>query len=298
MNSLAQTDGSDLAGEDGGEALDLGLSGAPGDEADATHERYRASQDLLVASRIQRSFLPTREQVLGGFRVSSEYRPAHGVGGDFYDVFEGKDGSITVVMGDVSGKGIAGALVMARVSADIRRLAPLMESPRHLIEQLNRRFFALCSDDLFVTAVCVTLDAASRRLTVCNAGHLLPLVRRVAGTVLTVGVASGPPIGVFEDPLFEDELFELELGDVVLLMTDGITEGLHSSQDLLGRAAIADLISQAPASGWEINRRILGAVAAHSAEHTLDDIAILALDLTADPPRLGAAPFAEAQQLC
>src|SRR5258706_2315111 len=159
------------------------------------HTADRALQrDLEAARRIQRSFLPSLPPTVGGFRVAAEYRPAFDVGGDFYDVCSRRAGHLRAVIGDVSGKGVSAALFMSRVSSEVRRLAPAVNSPRRLLEELNRRF-GDDGDDTFVTAASVELDAASRRIIIANAGHVVPLVRRASGSVLPLGGrVSGPPI--------------------------------------------------------------------------------------------------------
>src|SRR5205085_124251 len=106
-------------------------------------------RDLETARRIQRSFLPSLPDAVGGFRIAAEYRPAFDVGGDFYDVCSRRPGHLTTVIGDVSGKGVSAALFMSRVSSEVRRLAPTLRSPQKLLEELNRRF-GDDGDDTFV----------------------------------------------------------------------------------------------------------------------------------------------------
>jgi sigma-B regulation protein RsbU (phosphoserine phosphatase) len=237
-------------------------------------------EDMKNARRIQRSFLPAFAPLVEGFRVNAEYRPAFDIGGDFYDVVATGPGRVTAVIGDVSGKGVSGALVMSHMARDVRRLAKSAASPRALIEQLDESFVQLGFDDLFVTAACVTLDSVRGEAVLCNAGHVLPLARRASGEVEPLGVSWGPPLGMFAERTYRDETFALGAGDIVLLMTDGVTEALHRDDDALGMWILLDLLERAPRDGAEINRRILAAVARRAdASAHLDDLTLLALEL-------------------
>lgn len=239
-----------------------------------------STQDLTSATRIQRSFLPTLPST-AGFRIATEYRPARQVGGDFYDVVAQGPGRLTVVIGDVSGKGITGALVMSRIAGEIRQLAGSIAAPHDLIRQLNRSFAQLGFDDMFATCACVTLDVRNHRVTVSNAGHLVPLLRRASGEVIALGKIAGAPLGVFAEEPYSDESFGLGVGDILLLMTDGITETLHRQQDQLGSSCLVRLISEAPPDGAEINRRILAAVEARAeASGAVDDVTLLSFEIT------------------
>jgi sigma-B regulation protein RsbU (phosphoserine phosphatase) len=238
-------------------------------------------RDLEAATRIQRSFLPMLAPAVNGFRVATEYRPAFAVGGDFYDVITTGAGQLMAVIGDVAGKGVAGALMMSRVSSEIRRLvdSPAAQ-PSAILATLNESFAALGVDDSFITAACVKLDKQTRRLTVANAGHVLPLVRRASGAVLPMGRASGPPVGMLPAQAYTDDVFPLGVGDIVLLMTDGVLDALHRDDDQLGLWTVIDLVSKAPRDIDEINRRIVAAVDERTGGARPDDLTLLALEMT------------------
>ena len=243
--------------------------------------RSRAVQrDLEAAKRIQRSFLPSLPTAVNGFRVATEYRPAYDVGGDFYDVITTGPGQLVAVIGDVAGKGVAGALMMSRISSEIRRLAGVAQlAPREILTQMNESFSALGVDDSFVTAACVKLDRSTRRLTVANAGHVLPLVRRASGAVMPLGRASGPPVGMLPAQSYTDDVFPLDSGDIVLLMTDGVLDALHRDDDQLGLWSVIDLLAKAPRDLDEINRRIVSLVEQRTGGNRPDDLTLLTLEV-------------------
>ncbi len=237
-------------------------------------------RDLEAARRIQRSFLPALPTGVNGFRFATEYRPAFDVGGDFYDVITTGPGQLVAVIGDVAGKGVAGALMMSRISSEIRRLAGVNDlPPSQILTQLNESFSALGVDDSFVTAACVKLDKSARRLTVANAGHVLPLVRRASGAVMPLGRASGPPVGMLPAQTYTDDVFPLDTGDIVLLMTDGVLDALHRDDDQLGLWAVIDLLAKAPRDLDEINRRIVSLVQQRTGGVAPDDLTLLGLEM-------------------
>jgi len=154
-----------------------------------------------------------------------------------------------------------------------------LRSPRQILTELNESFSALGVDDSFVTAACVKLDKSTRRLTVANAGHVLPLVRRASGAVMPLGRASGPPVGMLPAQSYADDVFPLDVGDIVLLMTDGVLDALHRDDDQLGLWSIIDLLAKAPRDLDEINRRIVSLVQQRTGGSSPDDLTLLGLEV-------------------
>jgi len=246
-------------------------------------QRFR-EQDLTLARRIQRQFLPQLSPEVGGFRVASAYQPAFDVGGDFYDVVPAGAGRVTAVIGDVSGKGMAAALIMSRVSSDFRRLARTRLSPPALLGELNTAVAEQAPEDTFVTVACVHLDAARRRGVVANAGHVLPIVRQATGRVRALGGGSGPPLGMVPGQTYAGAEFDLLPGDVVILMTDGVAESLDPGRNPLELGRLLELVAAAPHDGAEINRRILAEVDRSAGPARTDDVTLLALQLCDQAP--------------
>lgn len=234
-------------------------------------------RDFEVARRVQRSFLPSIPERLQGFRIAATYKPAFHVGGDFYDVIPAGDGSVLATIGDVSGKGVSGALLMARCMTELRRISSTERHPSFVLNALDGALAGQICDDTFVTCACARIDRKSGTVMVANAGHVLPLIRKASGQVRSFGNPSGPPLAMVGGVAYSDELLPFEKGDILLLMTDGILDALHTDADPLGLRALEELVRRMPPDIHDINARILQAVEERSPSR-FDDITLLAIE--------------------
>jgi hypothetical protein len=239
-------------------------------------------RDLAQARDMQRMFLPRPlENNSAHVRVLAEYLPAFAVGGDFYDFVDLGGGRLLATIGDVSGKGVTAALMMSRVTSELRRLAHECSGPAEILTRLNRSLRGM-QDDRFVTVVCVLLDVPNRRWIVANGGHVVPLLRRRSGVISGLAYSLNPPIGMIPMPEYRDEIFPLESHDIVLLATDGVLEMLSGGPrdvcSTMGQCQLVDILRKAPHDLAEIHRRILNAGDASTAGR--DDVALLGLELT------------------
>ena len=244
------------------------------------HARRKLERDFEVAKKIQQSFLPHVPEEVGRFRIAARYQPAFHVGGDFYDVLPLADEQLLATIGDVSGKGVSGALLMARVTSELRRISSIETDPSLVLRNLDVALANQIADDTFVTAACAKLDALRGVVTVANAGHVVPLLRRASGEVVTFGNPSGPPLAMVGGQCWASEQIAMQPGDILLLMTDGVLDALHTDADPLGLHALEALIRQMPPDVFDINRRILEEVATRSSERSfgIDDITLLAIE--------------------
>ena len=240
-------------------------------------EQQELERDFEIARRIQRSFLPEIPERMDGFRIAAKYQPAFHVGGDFYDVIPAGYGSVLATIGDVSGKGVSGALLMARTTSELRRISSLEHRPSRVLSELDRALASQISDDTFVTCASVRLDRKRNTVTVANAGHVLPILRRASGEVVSFGNPSGPPLTMVVGTRYADEMLPFNKGDILLLMTDGILDALHTDADPLGLRALEALVRRMPPDVFDINKRILEAVEERSTARC-DDITLLAIE--------------------
>jgi hypothetical protein len=240
-----------------------------------------SARDLATARETQRMFLPRPvETNSAGARVLAEYLPAFAVGGDFYDFIDLGDGRLLAAIGDVAGKGVTAALMMSRISSELRRLAAENTGPAEILARLNASLPGRMQDDRFVTVACVLLDMPRRRWIVANAGHVVPLLRRRSGAVVGLANAAGPPIGMIPAAEFDEAHFPVEPGDILLLSTDGVFElfeGHRRPCSTIGQCHLAEIVEAAPHDLAEIHRLILGAV--EKTAPGRDDVALLGLEL-------------------
>jgi sigma-B regulation protein RsbU (phosphoserine phosphatase) len=185
-------------------------------------EKQRQDHELRVAREIQRSLFPPRAPEIPGFEVAAESRSCYEVGGDCYDWIRLGSGRLALVVADVAGKGTPASLLMASASASVQALAGTL-APAQLIERLNGFIFARTQTNRYVTLFYAELDAASGRLTYVNAGHVPPYRAARDGTVSRL-LGNGPALGLLDAVSYEACQVTLEPGDVLAIVTDGVTD--------------------------------------------------------------------------
>jgi sigma-B regulation protein RsbU (phosphoserine phosphatase) len=185
-------------------------------------EKRRQDRELQIAREIQESLLPRHPPDVAGFEVAGRSRPCHEVGGDSYDWVPLGGERLALVVADVAGKGTPASLLMASVHASVQLLAGTA-APSRLVERLNRFLCTRAPASRFVTLFYAELDVASRRLSFVNAGHVPPYRVGRDGLVTRL-LDGGTALGLLPGASYETGEAELEPGDVVAVVTDGVTE--------------------------------------------------------------------------
>jgi sigma-B regulation protein RsbU (phosphoserine phosphatase) len=196
------------------------------ERARSYNERMAArklSLELSIARRIQMTFLPSQDPHIDGFDISGINIPSADVGGDYYDFIPIVDNQLGVAIGDVVGKGVPAALIMAAFRASLKAEIRNNFAIRAILQKVNNLLYESIERDKYVTAVYSVLDSKNRVLTFSNAGHNPPILRRASGKVeyLTEG---GLALGTFPDSTYEERPISLASGDILLFYTDGVTE--------------------------------------------------------------------------
>ncbi len=195
---------------------------------EAALRQRELQRDMQVAQEVQHGFLPEKRPELAGYEFFDYYQPADQIGGDYYDYLPLPDGRLAVVVADVVGHGVAAALLMAKLSAEVRFSLFSEPSPAAAVTRLNERISAL-SIQRFVTLILVVLDPREHRATIVNAGHMAPLHRRVDGKIDEPGDSiAGLPLGITESLGYEQCDIEIGKGETLTLYTDGINESLDA----------------------------------------------------------------------
>ena len=248
---------------------------------DAAVERAQVQRDLDLAREMQQGLLPkafpNREQA-PGVEIFARLDPAKEVSGDLYDFFPIEAGKICVVVGDVSGKGVAAGLFMAVTRTLIRATAMPGRRPLEILQRVNAQLCAENPANLFVTMILGIVETATGRIEYGQGGHNPAILIPTQGDPV-YEPSGGMPLGVFEDAKFGQRQIELKAGETLLVYTDGVTEAMNPERALFGEDRLKEAVrGQARLSPEQLTQRVVGEVAkfASGAEPS-DDITLLAI---------------------
>jgi sigma-B regulation protein RsbU (phosphoserine phosphatase) len=200
-------------------------------------QRERIHRELEVAREVQERLFPQEFPVIDGVSLAGHCRPQQGVGGDYYDSFLLDDGRMGLAIGDVSGKGISAALLMASLRASLRGMT--LDAPHDLaamMEKVNRLVYEASATNRYATFFFATYNMQTRELIYVNAGHNAPfLIRRRADNSQVERLeAGGPVIGLLPFAKYEEQRCVLQPGDLLLAYTDGISEAMTEREEEWG----------------------------------------------------------------
>ena len=236
-------------------------------------EQEKLRRELELAAEIQRGLLPERQP--SPFPVCGVNFPARGVSGDFYNFFPLEDGRIGFAIGDVSGKGMNAALLMAKTSSLYRSLGRETTNPGHLLAKVNEEICETATKGMFVTMVGGVYDCKKDRLVLANAGHEPPLYRDRNGTFRNFE-ADAPPLGIAPGTEFSEIELPLE-GGALYIFTDGVTESHVGDEDMLGVNGLKAMIGEL--SGLSMPQRLDTIAGRLSGKGDLfDDLTLLAVE--------------------
>jgi serine phosphatase RsbU (regulator of sigma subunit) len=212
------------------------------------------------------------------------YEPANHIGGDYYDYIQLADGRLGIVVADVVGHGVAAALLMSKLSASVRFCFAMETEPAKALTRLNRTLAPETFDGRFVTFVMSILDPAKNEVTVVNAGHMAPLLRRRDGSVEDLGLAqSGLPLMVDCDTEYQQCQDNLQPGDCLLLFTDGITEAINPAGELYGNDRLRKMCGEV--APRDIGERVIQDVENFMDGHPAkDDMCLVCVGRLAEAP--------------
>lgn len=201
------------------------------------------AHEMEMASQLQSSLLPHSFPSSRNIGFSVVYIPVSPAGGDFYDVVQLPDSRVGLAVVDVSGHGVAAAMIGAMFKMAFQSLAHSLTSPARLLETLNNQMFQVLPDSDFLTTFYAIIDPTSGELVYATAGHPAPFVYRSASSVLERLADGGPLVGAFPDMKYEEGNIRLNRGDKVLVFTDGVTEvaGVAPEEDLYGEGRLAEV---------------------------------------------------------
>jgi len=206
---------------------------------DSRRRQHAMERELQNARELQRVLVPETLPALAGFHLTSAYRPAQEVGGDFFQIIPVEEGSTLVVLGDVSGKGLRAAMAVSMIVGAVRTLVETTSKPAEILAGLNRRLFGRLQGG-FATAVALRLDTDGT-CTIACAGHPAPYVNDqeliFPGTL---------PLGVLQRTTYEETTFQLGEHDQLALYTDGLLEARSQNGDLYSFSRLKTLFAGRP----------------------------------------------------
>jgi serine phosphatase RsbU (regulator of sigma subunit)/pSer/pThr/pTyr-binding forkhead associated (FHA) protein len=207
--------------------------------------RERLTRDLELAREVQRSFLPTKPPEAPGYQFFSHYESAYEVGGDAFDFVKLPGDRLGIVLADVAGKGVPAALLMAKISADVRFCLLTEPDPARALRQLNALMHESGLTERFVTMALAVLDLSRHVVTLANAGHPSPLVFRPGKNRLEEATPIhmiGLPLGVMENYPYEACEIELRPSESFFVFSDGIPDAMSTQNKAFGIQGIHDAI--------------------------------------------------------
>ncbi|MBT5047199.1 MAG: serine/threonine-protein phosphatase [Rhodospirillaceae bacterium] len=237
--------------------------------------RDRVAQDLILATELQRSLQPGCDP--NALPIWGVNLPARQVSGDFFDFYATDDGDYVFALGDVSGKGMSAALLMAKTIGLFHCLSKRIESPAELLAAINTELCETASRGMFVTMVAGRYSTRDGSVTFANAGHEPPLLRRKDRNYETFP-ADAPPLGILAGNAFGDEKVVLDGGEFYVF-SDGLTEYRYASGEQLGVDGLIQIVeahaAAPPAERLESLIRMLDEEAGWEAR---DDLTAIAID--------------------
>jgi sigma-B regulation protein RsbU (phosphoserine phosphatase) len=216
-------------------------------------EKERMEEELSIARDLQISMLPSECPQLAGFRIAAYSLAAREVGGDFYDFIEMGGGRLGLVIGDVTGKSVSGALVVSASRSVFRMLSEENLTVAERMMRANRRLKQDLKSGMFVALLYAVLDAERKTLALCSAGQTQPVKRAAAsgetGLIETRGDSF--PLGILSEAEYAETVLVLSPGDVVVLYTDGIVEAMNPGGEIFGFERLIETVGSCRAASAE-----------------------------------------------
>jgi sigma-B regulation protein RsbU (phosphoserine phosphatase) len=211
-------------------------------------EKERLLNELQIAHEVQSTLFPSSPALLGGLEMHALNIPASTVGGDYYDFIFGSHSGLCLALGDISGKGISAALLMASLHSAVRAFSlgedthqRTQPSPALLLKLLNRHLYLSTQSNRYATLFLAFYDVKTHQLTYSNGGHLPPLLLSATGKVRRLD-CGGSVVGLLDDLDYTEETVQLEPGDLLIAFTDGLTEPENAAGGEFGEARLLELM--------------------------------------------------------
>jgi sigma-B regulation protein RsbU (phosphoserine phosphatase) len=235
-------------------------------------------EEMKLAYKIQMDLLPKEPPHIAGYDIAGISIPAKSVGGDYFDFIQLNDSVLAFCLGDVSGKGMPAALLMANLQATLRGQIMINPSPKECLQRTNALIYKSTDADKFATLFYGTLDAGCHELTYANAGHNYPLLLRTGQELLRLETG-GIVLGCLDDFCYAEKTVALSPGDVLLIYSDGITESIDPNEQEFGEPRLEEILQKSSTeSAARLIEKIVSFVRSHAGESAqADDMTLLVI---------------------
>jgi len=240
-------------------------------------EKQKQDKEMKIAKGVQRALLPEKLPDIPGYRFYASYDAAQAVGGDYFDCFKIGERKICLSFGDVAGKGVPGALIMSRIASVVQNTMSFTDDVAVAIQRINSHMCHHMVEGRFVTYILGVIDLDTNRITLANAGHMSPLIRKANGEVdeiddsmigIPIGIMDGYPYEVIQRDLAPDETF--------VLITDGVDEAMDPDGNLYTKERVREFVRTGSPDPEELGRALLSDVRRHAnGRDQNDDITIM-----------------------
>jgi sigma-B regulation protein RsbU (phosphoserine phosphatase) len=241
-----------------------------------TESERRRKSELEIAANVQQKLFPRAHRKLNTIDYAGQCVAAREIGGDYYDFLDVSDNTVGLVLGDVSGKGVPAALLMANLQACFRSQEPaaLLE-PAHVLRTINRHFFESTAAERFATLFFGVYEDRSRRLRYVNCGHVAPFLRRSSGEVERLE-PTATMLGAFRNWECTEETAVLDAGDRLVIYSDGVTEAGIDTGEEFGEDRLIRLLGRGPQeSATHLVQSIVDDVVEFSGPERHDDVTVV-----------------------
>jgi serine phosphatase RsbU (regulator of sigma subunit) len=240
-------------------------------------QKQKQDSEMQIAMAVQRALLPEELPQVEGYEFFASYDSAQAVGGDYYDVIVLDDDKVCLSFGDVAGKGVPGALIMSRISSVVQNTMRFCQNVGDAIATINDMMCVNMAEGRFVTYVLAIVDTKTHEMTLVNAGHMSPMIRKADGSVEEFDEDTiGLPIGVMEDYPYEVVSRKIGPGETIVLFTDGVDEAMDPEGELYTLQRLRAFVENGPASTTEMGETLLADVRKHAnGRPQNDDITIM-----------------------
>jgi serine phosphatase RsbU (regulator of sigma subunit) len=247
------------------------LQSSPSQEPSSAHMVRKIPPPVL--------YLPTWSRL----RIATKQRTQLGRGGDFFEVFQHREGPVSTVMADVAGNGPRAAVPVSDLRWVFRQRLARGESPGEVLAAVNDWLIGQSVHELLVTALCVRINVVTGLAEIASAGHLGPFVKRSSGAAESLTPAPALPLGILTGEVYNQITTVLSLQDALVLATDGITDRLASREDPLGEQGLLRRLESAPQSAAHICDELLNLDGLHEYDATVAVVQMPARQRRATP---------------